>query len=485
MQPSERVEGEVKTRALYAPMGHMIDRAQCGDATLSRHHTEHVLLSPKRFGMNFGILSTPIEAWLALPMAATTIILVVAGLIAGAVANFVITTWCWEPRPISPWVRLSAWPLDDERKKVADALPPRSMLDRVPVLGWLLLRRESVLHGTGFWIRPLLIEIALACAFVWMHGAWREGHLLPAGTVPQTIAICQGWMTLIFAFHAVLLALMVAATFIDFDERTIPDIITIPGTIFALSVASITPFVFMPGELATGIAPVTLEHPMKLAPTWMNGSGLAIGLAIWTVWCFALADRRVIMRRGFSKAVEYFLARLVRHPSWKILAGIWLLGVVGVVIVYQISGVHWLGLITALVGLAVGGGIIWAVRLVGSFAMQMEAMGFGDVTLMAMVGAFVGWQASIIAFFLAPLAAIVIVLVRYVITRDHQTPFGPYLCAGTALTALYWDSVYNANFRLTIAIMGNWLLWFSIAMLGLLGAMLWIMRLFKQRFLYE
>ena len=224
---------------------------------------------------------------------------------------------------------------------------------------------------------------------------------------------------------------------------------------------------------------------MPLAPMWMSGGGLAAGLAIWTLWCFALADRRVILRHGLAKAVEYFFARLVRHPSWKILAGIWLVGAIGVVIAYQIGGVHWFGLITALVGLAVGGGIIWAVRLVGSFAMQMEAMGFGDVTLMAMVGAFVGWQASVIAFFLAPLAAIVIVLVRFVITRDHQTPFGPYLCAGTALAVLYWDSVYNANFRLTIAIMGNWLLWGSIAMLGLLGAMLWVMRLFKQRFIYE
>lgn len=418
-------------------------------------------------------------------MAATTVVLVVAGLIAGAIANFVITTWCWEPRPISPWIGLADWPLDEEARKTADQLPPRTMLDRVPVFGWLCLRRESVLHGNGFWIRPLLIEIGLASAFVWMHGAWRDGHLLPATVGAPTIAACQGWMTLVFAVHAVLLSLMVAATFVDFDERTIPDVITIPGTIFALLVASVTPFVFMPGELAEGIAPVTLGHPLPLGPGWMSGGGLAAGLAIWTVWCFALADRRVIMRHGLAKAVEYFCARLVRHPSWKILAGIWLVGVMSVVIVYQVHGIHWLGLITSLVGLAVGGGIIWGVRLVGSFAMQMEAMGFGDVTLMAMVGAFVGWQASVIAFFLAPLAAIVIVLVRYVITRDHQTPFGPYLCAGTALTALYWDSVYNENLRLTIAIMGVWLLWFSIAMLGLLGAMLWIMRLLKERFLYD
>lgn len=432
-----------------------------------------------------GIFDAPIQAWLNLPLIATTVLLAVFGLVCGAIANFVITTLCWEPRPISPWVNLSAWPLDDDRRRIAEALPSRSFLDRVPVLGWIGMRREAPLHGAGFWIRPLLIELTLAFGFVWMHQAYVDGRLLPSGINPAALAFCRPWITLVFFFHAILVALMVAATFIDFDERTIPDAITIPGTLLALVIASCSPYVFIPGELPTGIAPTTLQHPLGLVPDWMRGGGLAVGLAIWTTWCFALADRRMILRRGWAKAVEYFLARLVRHPSWKTLMAIWLAGLIAITGVHFLGGTHWLGLITSLVGLAVGGGIIWAVRLVGSWAMRMEAMGFGDVTLMAMIGAFVGWQASIIAFFLAPIAAIVIVLVRYVITRDHQTPFGPYLCAGTALTVFFWDDVYNLNFRITIAIMGDMLIWFSLATLGALAALLWIMRLFKERFIYE
>lgn len=432
-----------------------------------------------------GIFDTPIQAWLNLPQAMTTAILAIFGLCGGAIANFVITTLCWEPRPISPWVNLAAWPLDEDRRLIADQLPKRSLLDRIPVFGWIQLRRETSLHGTGFWIRPLLIELTLAFGFVWMHQAYLDGLLLPGRINPVGLAACQSWMTLVFFFHAILLALMVAATFIDLDERTIPDVITIPGTLFALIIASSSPYVFIPGQLPAGIAPTLLQHPLGLSPGWMRGGGLAIGLAIWTTWCFALADRRVILRRGWAKAVEYFLARLVRHPSWKVLMAIWLVGLIAISGIYSLGGASWLGLITSLVGLAAGGGIIWAVRLVGSWAMRMEAMGFGDVTLMAMIGAFVGWQASIIAFFLAPIAAIVIVLVRYVITRDHQTPFGPYLCAGTALTVFFWDHVYNMNFRITIAIMGDMLIWFSVATLGALAAMLWIMRLFKERFIYD
>ncbi|SMP46156.1 Type IV leader peptidase family protein [Neorhodopirellula lusitana] len=432
-----------------------------------------------------GILDAPVQAWLNLPIAASTTLLVVFGLVAGAIANFVITTLCWEPRPISPWVKIADWPLDEDQQKVAASLPPRRFLDRVPVLGWLRLSRESELFGRGFWIRPLLIELSLVFAFLWMHEAWLTGYLFPESTAAGTIAACRPWMALVFFFHAILLTLMTAATFIDFDERTIPDVITIPGTIFGIVLASITPYVFIPGELPAAVAPVTFQHPLALSPWWMTGGGLAIGLLIWTTWCFALADRRVILRHGWTKAFEYFMARLTRHSSWKVLAAIWATGVIGVIAVHQIGGTHWLGMLSSLIGLAVGGGIIWAVRLVGSWAMQMEAMGFGDVTLMAMVGSFIGWQGSIIAFFLAPLAAIVIVLVRYIITRDHQTPFGPYLCAGTALTVLWWDRVYNQSFRITIAIMGSTLFWFSAMMLVLLGVMLWAMRWFKQRFLYN
>ena len=144
------------------------------------------------------------------------------------------------------------------------------------------------------------------------------------------------------------------------------------------------------------------------------------------------------------------------------------------------ADIHWHGLFSSLVGLAVGGGIVWAIRIVASGAMRVEAMGFGDVTLMAMIGAFIGWQGAVAAFFLSPFAAIAIIIVQYIITRNPRVPFGPYLCAGTLLTIIFWDRVYNGAIAPNFGLLGNMILWMCLSLLGLMGGLLFVWRLIKE-----
>ena len=59
-------------------------------------------------------------------------------------------------------------------------------------------------------------------------------------------------------------------------------------------------------------------------------------------------------------------------------------------------------------------------------------MGFGDVTLMMMVGAFLGWQAGVVIFFLAPFAGLVVGVLQLVLRRDDEIPYGPFLCLAHA-----------------------------------------------------
>lgn len=113
------------------------------------------------------------------------------------------------------------------------------------------------------------------------------------------------------------------------------------------------------------------------------------------------------------------------------------------------------GLGVGLLGWAVGGGLTWAFRVVFSKALGREAMGFGDVTLMAMIGAFLGWHAAILTFFVAPffgLAHAAWKLLRYLQKRlrgvqtsgaDREMPFGPYLSMAAVALMLSWPWLWE------------------------------------------
>jgi hypothetical protein len=75
---------------------------------------------------------------------------------------------------------------------------------------------------------------------------------------------------------------------------------------------------------------------------------------------------------------------------------------------------------------------------VGWISLREEAMGFGDVTLMAMIGAFLGWQASVMIFFGGPLLAVLIAVAQAVTTGRRDLPYGPYLCGMTAIVMVKW-----------------------------------------------
>ena len=179
-------------------------------------------------------------------------------------------------------------------------------------------------------------------------------------------------------------------------------------------------------------------------PARLDGSyGLWVGLLCFAGWCLAIWPRTLTLRRGPIKAVQYALVSMFRMPVWRLLAGILVVGLAAIASVWFLGGTAWQSLLTSLVGMAFGGGLIWAVRLVGQFALGKEAMGFGDVTLMAMIGAFLGWQATLMIFFMAPFVAVFICLVQWLVTRRRDIAFGPYLCAATLLLILRWTHIWE------------------------------------------
>ena len=102
----------------------------------------------------------------------------------------------------------------------------------------------------------------------------------------------------------------------------------------------------------------------------------------------------------------------------------------------------------SLSGIIVGGGIIYLTgklfdlvyfKLLKKPPIQgeTESMGGGDVKLLAMIGAFLGWQKVIFVFFFAPFFGAVIGTINLLTKKDHTIPYGPFLSLA-AIFAIFW-----------------------------------------------
>ena len=121
----------------------------------------------------------------------------------------------------------------------------------------------------------------------------------------------------------------------------------------------------------------------------------------------------------------------------------------GVILSFYLPQLHgetgrWAALWAGVVGALAGAGTLWVVGVVGKWVFRREAMGLGDVKLMAMVGAFIGlWKVLLVNLVLAPVAGALVGLVLKVRYGRDLIPFGPFLALGT-LAAIFWgDAILN------------------------------------------
>lgn len=98
----------------------------------------------------------------------------------------------------------------------------------------------------------------------------------------------------------------------------------------------------------------------------------------------------------------------------------------------------------ALIGLLIGGGVLFAIAFVYESITKREGMGGGDIKLLAMIGGFLGWKSLIfILLFSSFLGAIVGIAVMIIKKQDmkYAVPFGPFLSAA-AVAYLFWGDAF-------------------------------------------
>lgn len=104
---------------------------------------------------------------------------------------------------------------------------------------------------------------------------------------------------------------------------------------------------------------------------------------------------------------------------------------------------HLHGLAWSFGGATAGAGITWLARLISSFVLGQEAMGFGDVTLMAMIGSFLGWQPMVFVFLLAPFCGIFVGIVVKTMLNRSFVPYGPYLSLAALIVMFFWKWIWQ------------------------------------------
>ena len=95
----------------------------------------------------------------------------------------------------------------------------------------------------------------------------------------------------------------------------------------------------------------------------------------------------------------------------------------------------------SILGGLTGAGGIWLVGVLGKLIFRKEAMGFGDVKLMGMIGGLLGWKGVGLTFLIGCVSGAIIGLLLLAITRSRYLPFAPYLSLGAMVIVFFGPGI--------------------------------------------
>ncbi|MEM1098815.1 MAG: prepilin peptidase [Planctomycetota bacterium] len=328
--------------------------------------------------------------------------------------------------------------------------------DNVPILGWLWLRGKCRNCKMKISVQYPLVEAFTAMAFAGLTWAYYFTGLRP---VFSDAGLLATWPVL--GVHLTLLACMIAASVIDAKLYIIP-----LGIVWTASlVALVMPVSGLTGLLHpdwldidrwwASLVPVTsaIEFPLAV------GGGLGLLISVFLL-------RRDVMPLSFADEPELpedadpndpNLILVYPHPRREVLkealflGPVFLLAGLGLFLGWPVTGPSSPSPADAfagvLLGYLIGGGVVWFIRIFGTLLFGKEAMGLGDVHLMAAVGAVIGWRDATLAFFLAPFVGIVVVIVTAGVGavlkgRTRVIPYGPSLCVATVFVMLFRNEIW-------------------------------------------
>ncbi len=307
--------------------------------------------------------------------------------------------------------------------------------DNIPIFGWLRLGGRCRFCRLPISPRYPLVELLTAVLFVVLYLVEIPQHAhgsplawgLYSDDGPQNLTNLHSlelWLHVRYLLHAALICALIVASMIDLELWIIPDGSTVPLMLTSIVLSG------------------------AFGQNWI--------VPLWFQDLSVIQTLQTLLPESVAPLLFYWDC-LPFAQQWP----------------------HLHGLLVSLTGLVVGGGVVWLVRIIGAAVFKREAMGFGDVVLMAMVGSVIGWQASLIVFlFLAPLMASVVAFSSLLLGRGTEIPYGQWLSLATLVLLLGWRLIWPAAEQFFDQ--GPVLLLLGLIMFGLLVVVLQMIQLLKR-----
>jgi leader peptidase (prepilin peptidase)/N-methyltransferase len=110
------------------------------------------------------------------------------------------------------------------------------------------------------------------------------------------------------------------------------------------------------------------------------------------------------------------------------------------------------GWLSSLIGVLIGGGLLFAIGEIYMKLRGIEGMGMGDVKMLAMIGAFLGWPGVLVTLVLSSMSGAIVGIILLVSQKGdmkYQLPFGTFLAVAALVASLYGDALVTWYLSLT------------------------------------